>query len=71
MKKDLSNRKERLFVELHNLMERQTALYSSLKTALSDEKNRIVNVDLEGLAETGQRKETLLLNIQGLRFGTF
>ncbi len=66
MEKNLSNRKERLFVELHHLMERQTELYGSLKTALSDEKNRIVNADLKGLAETGQRKETLLLRIQGL-----
>ncbi len=66
MKHRVPNNKETLFDELLGLMEKQQALYVSLKSALFAEKQQIVNVDLKGLAETGQVKEGLLVKLRRL-----
>ncbi|OQY45222.1 MAG: hypothetical protein B6240_09095 [Desulfobacteraceae bacterium 4572_87] len=66
VKDNLLSNKEMLFGKLLALMEKQTQAYESLSAALGDEKERIVRIDLHGLAETGQRKEVLFRKIQGL-----
>jgi flagellar biosynthesis/type III secretory pathway chaperone len=66
VKDKLPDRKEMLLGKLLALMEKQTQVYESLSTALGDEKDRIINIDLNGLTETGQRKEILFLKIQRL-----
>jgi len=59
-------REDRLLGNLLALMENQAALYGDLKKALSEEKLRIVSLDLQGLAATGRLKETLVTKIQSL-----
>jgi flagellar biosynthesis/type III secretory pathway chaperone len=66
VKDNLRSNKEMLFGKLLALMEKQTQVYESLSTALGDEKERIVSIDLNGLTEAGQRKEILFRKIQGL-----
>jgi len=66
MQDKLSDRKEMLLGELLALMERQVQLYDSLRRALSDEKDRIISVDHNGVNETGQRKLALLGKIRRL-----
>ena len=62
----IPNHRETLFERLLGLMEKQRDLYVSLKSALFTEKQQIVNMDLKGLAETGQFKEGILLELQRL-----
>ena len=66
VKGNLSNRREILLGELLTLMEKQTQLYESLKSALRDEKDRIIKVDFKGISETSQWKETLFGKIRRL-----
>jgi flagellar biosynthesis/type III secretory pathway chaperone len=60
------NREEGMLGNLLGLMENQIELYGNLKTTLSDEKSRIVSLDIKGLAETGRLKERLMTRIQNL-----
>jgi flagellar biosynthesis/type III secretory pathway chaperone len=66
LKDKLPDRKEMLLAELFALMEKQTQVYESLGSALRDEKDRIISIDLNGLTETGQLKEMLFREIQRL-----
>ena len=66
VKHHIPNHKGTLLEELLGLMEKQRGLYVSLKSALFTEKQQIVNMDLKGLAETGQFKEGLLVELQRL-----
>ncbi len=66
MKDNFSDEKAMLFGRLVALMEKQAQSYESMRSALCDEKERIINIDLKGLAETGQRKQSLLEKIERL-----
>ena len=66
VKDNFPDEKAVLFGRLISLMEKQTQSYNTLRSALRDERERIINIDLKGLAETGQRKQSLLGNIKRL-----
>jgi flagellar biosynthesis/type III secretory pathway chaperone len=60
VKDNFPDAKAMLFSQLVALMEKQAQSYDSMRSALRDEKERIINIDLQGLAETDQRKQSLL-----------
>jgi flagellar biosynthesis/type III secretory pathway chaperone len=66
VKDNFPDAKALLFGRLLALMEKQAQSYDSLRNALHDEKERIIHIDLKGLAETGQKKQSLLGKIEKL-----
>lgn len=55
---------KRLLNKLIELLEHETQLYQSFFCVVQDEKNAIVNLDLQQLNEAGKAKDSLLLKLR-------